>query len=126
MATAPAHQMPALEHLAAEDVLAYAVENHHPRLSLACSFQKEEAVVVDMLLRITPDARVFTIDTGALFPETYATWRELEQRYGLHVEVHDALAPEGQVWSAENCCSARKVAAVDRALENLDGWITGL
>jgi phosphoadenosine phosphosulfate reductase len=126
MATAPAHRMPALEHLGAEELLAYAVEHHHPRLALACSFQKEEAVLVDMLMRIEPGARVFTIDTGVLFPETYATWRELEQRYGVHVEVHDALPGNGRPWSAEHCCSARKVEAVGRALDGLEAWVTGL
>ena len=45
------------------------------RLSLACSFQKEEAVLLDMLLAIEPDARVFALDTHVLFPETYDVWR---------------------------------------------------
>ena len=48
-----------------------------------------------MLMRIEPNARVFTIDTGVLFPETYTVWREIEQRYGLYVEVHDAVSPDG-------------------------------
>jgi phosphoadenosine phosphosulfate reductase len=117
---------PELEQRTAEEVLAYAVEHHHPRLALACSFQKEEAVLVDMLLRLEPAARVFTIDTGVLFPETHATWREWETRYGLNVEVHDALSPDDAGWSADNCCSVAKVAALGRALDGLDGWITGL
>ena len=50
---------------------------------MACSFQKEESVLIDMLMRIEPSARVFTIDTGVLFPETYEVWREVEERYGL-------------------------------------------
>ena len=70
--------VPDLEALSAQDVLAHMVEHHHPRLALACSFQKEEAVLIDMLMAIEPSARVFTIDTGVLFPETYAAWRELE------------------------------------------------
>ena len=68
------------------------LEHHHPRLALACSFQKEEAVLIDMLLTLEPTARVFTIDTGVLFPETYRTWRELERRYGVRVEIFDARA----------------------------------
>ena len=67
------------------------LEHHHPRLALACSFQKEEAVLIDMLLALEPAARVFTIDTGALFPETYEAWRALERHYGVRVEVFDAL-----------------------------------
>ncbi len=117
---------PDLERSSAEEVLAYAVQHHHPRLAMACSFQKEEAVLVDMLLALEPNARVFTIDTGVLFAETYATWRALERRYGLRVEVHDALDPDGEPWNAQRCCTNGKVAALQRALGGLDGWITGV
>ena len=80
----------------AQGVLEEAVAKHHPSLALACSFQKEETVLIHMLQQITPDARVFTIDTGVLFPETYATWRELEQKTGVKVEVHDATTPRAR------------------------------
>jgi phosphoadenosine phosphosulfate reductase len=109
----------------AEELLAEAVERHHPSLVMACSFQKEESVLIDMLMAIEPSARVFTIDTGALFPDTYEVWRRVEERYGLGVEVFDATSMNGP-WSPENCCSARKVAALERALEGVEAWITGI
>jgi len=114
------------ELLSPEQVLAHMVEQHHPRLVMACSFQKEETVLIDMLMRIEPKARVFTIDTGVLFPETYTVWRQLEQRYGLSVEVHDASSPDGEPWTAQRCCGVHKVDALNRALEGVDAWITGL
>jgi phosphoadenosine phosphosulfate reductase len=110
----------------AEQVLAEALERFSPRIAFACSFQKEESVVLDMLMRIDPQARVFTIDTGVLFPETYATWKRFEERYGVHIEVFDALDPDGTPWTAARCCGEQKVAALDRALEGLDAWITGM
>jgi phosphoadenosine phosphosulfate reductase len=106
----------------ARETLAEAVARHHPRLVLACSFQKEESVLVDLLTEIAPDARVFTIDTGVLFPETLATWRAFEERWGVKVEVHEARGP----WTAQNCCGDAKVAALERALEDVDAWITGV
>jgi phosphoadenosine phosphosulfate reductase len=118
--------MRGLEEGSAQEVLAYAVERHHPRLVLACSFQKEESVLIDMLMKIEPTARVFTIDTGVLFPETYAVWREIEQRYGLGVEVQDAGTANGHPWTAESCCGQRKVEALNRALEGVEAWITGI
>jgi phosphoadenosine phosphosulfate reductase len=69
---------------------------------------------------------VFTIDTGVLFPETYTTWRELEQRTGVKVEVFDAASPDGVPWTQSRCCSDQKVAALGRALEGLDAWVTGM
>ena len=115
-----------LESLSAEEVLAHAVTEHHPRLVLACSFQKEETVLIDMLTAIEPRVRVFTIDTGELFPETYDMWRRVEQRYRLHVEVSDASSTESTPWSAEHCCGVRKVAALGRALDGAEAWLTGL
>ena len=111
----------------AEDVVAEALERFHPSIALACSFQKEESVLLDMLMRTQPDARVFTIDTGVLFDETRDTWRAVEQRYGVNVEVYDALSPDGTPWTGpENCCSAQKVAALGQALDGLEAWMTGL
>ena len=103
-------------------VIAQAVEKHHPRLVMLCSFQKEESVLVDELVRVAPDARVVTIDTGVLFPETLATWRAFEERFGIDVAVEEAY---GQ-WSAANCCGEAKVAALERALAGADAWITGI
>jgi phosphoadenosine phosphosulfate reductase len=115
-----------VEPLSAQEILAQALEDHHPRMALACSFQKEEAVLVHMLLELAPDARVFTIDTGVLFAETYATWRELEQRTGVEVEVIDALPVDGRPWDADRCCGERKVAALEAMLGGLDAWVTGV
>ena len=108
------------------DVVEEALERCHPRLVLACSFQKEESVLIDMLTRVVPDARVFVIDTGVLFPETYAVWKEIEDRYGLRVEVYDASNPDNPWTGGEHCCGAQKVAALEDALSDVDGWMTGI
>jgi phosphoadenosine phosphosulfate reductase len=112
--------------LSAIETVELAVQRHHPSLVMACSFQKEESVLIDMLMQIEPDARVFTIDTGVLFAETYATWREVEDRYGLQIEVMDATPANGTPWSAGSCCGDRKVDALERALSGNEAWITGI
>src|SRR3977135_3783696 len=93
---------PELETAPAEEVVAYAVERFGPRLTMACSFQKEESVLVHMLTSVTSEPRVFTIDTGVLFPETLATWKRFEDRFGLAVEVLDASSPD-EPWTAARC-----------------------
>ena len=110
----------------AEEVLAEAIERFHPRLVLACSFQKEESVLIDMVMRIEPEARIFTIDTGVLFPETYTAWKQIEDRYGVSVEVYDATSPTTPWTGGEHCCGAMKVAALEEALEDVDAWVTGI
>ena len=114
-----------VEQATAADVLAYAVERFHPKLILACSFQKEESVLIHMLSEIEPAARVFTIDTGVLFPETLQTWKQFEDRFGVAIEVVDATSP-GESWTVERCCSAAKVDALERALTGVEAWITGI
>jgi phosphoadenosine phosphosulfate reductase len=121
-----------LEGATAQEVLAYGVEHFHPRLTLACSFQKEESVLFHMLSEVAgagggPGSfRAFTIDTGVLFPETLATWRQFEERYPqVAIAVMDARSP-GEPWTAQNCCSAAKVAGLQNALKDVDAWITGI
>ena len=116
---------PELETATAEEVLAYAVERFHPRLTMACSFQKEESVLVHMLTSIQPRAHVFMIDTGVLFPETLETWKRFEDRFGLQVEVVDARSPD-EPWTLQRCCGQAKVDALERALSDVDAWITGI
>jgi phosphoadenosine phosphosulfate reductase len=115
-----------IETASAEEVLAYALERFHPRLTLACSFQKEESVLVHMLTQLEPEARVFMIDTGVLFPETLETWRQFEERFGVKVEVFDASNPERPWTGGSHCCGQAKVAALERALEDVDAWVTGI
>jgi phosphoadenosine phosphosulfate reductase len=126
---------PDLERLGAEEVLAHMVERFHPRLNVACSFQKEASVIMDMLLRIEPRARFFTLDTGVLFPETYETWRQLEKRYGVRVEVYQGMSLARQarlhgdeLWNRDpdGCCAIRKVAPLKEALSGVDAWISGV
>ncbi len=116
---------PDLEQASAQEVLAYAIEHFHPQLKTACSFQKEETVLAHMLSEIAPDAKLFTIDTGVLFPETLATWKRFEERFGLEIEVIDASSP-GAPWTRENCCGQAKVDGLEQALAGVEAWITGI
>ena len=81
--------LPDVEPMTPEQILGFVLETFPGRVSLACSFQKEESVLIDMLFALEPKARVFALDTHVLFPETYALWREVEQRYGTKIEVYE-------------------------------------
>jgi phosphoadenosine phosphosulfate reductase len=129
--------VPDLERATAQEVLAYGVQQFHPRLTLACSFQKEESVLFHMLSELGggeggsgvggwEPIQAFTIDTGVLFPETLATWKQFEDRFPqITIRVMDAHSP-GEPWTAQNCCSAAKVAGLQAALQDVDAWITGI
>ena len=118
-----------------ERILGFLLETFPGKVALACSFQKEETIILDMLFAVEPKARVFAIDTHHLFPETYAYWRDVEQRYDTRIEVFEGPSPEelaarhGERLWEQNCdlyLSIAKVAPLVRALGGLDAWIAGI
>jgi phosphoadenosine phosphosulfate reductase len=117
-----------VESLSAEEVLTFVLEQFPGKVALACSFQKEETVLLDMLFALEPEARAFAIDTHHLFPETYAYWREVEQRYGTAIEVFAGPAVEEGLWETKPdlYLSIAKVAPLVTALGELDAWISGI
>src|SRR5258706_2422908 len=125
----------AVEAMSAEEILALCVREFAGTVALACSFQKEETVLLDMLFEIEPKARVFAIDTHYLFPETYAYWREVEQRYGASIEVFEGPSQDEleathgeRIWERKPdlYLAVAKVAPLVTALGGLDAWITGI
>ena len=126
---------PDLESAGAGEVIAWALERFHPQVALACSFQQEESVLLDLLFDTRADARVFALDTGVLFPETYALWEQTETRYGTTIEraagptLEEQAAAHGEaLWARDPaaCCGIRKVAPLREKLTGLDAWITGI
>jgi phosphoadenosine phosphosulfate reductase len=124
----------------AQDLLAWALAEFHPRITLASSFGAEDVVLIDMLWRLDPRARIFTLDTGRLPAETYALIEAIRLRYGLVIAVlfprHDAVEAMTRergvnlftrsVEDRKRCCAVRKVEPLGRALDGMDAWITGL
>ena len=131
----------ALEQLPTEGILCWAFDKFAPKLALACSFQAEESVLIDMMHRMRgADFRIFTLDTGRLNQETYDCMDAIRQRYGVSVEVYfpDAEKVQNMVRShglnlfynsvelRKLCCGIRKVEPLKRALKELNAWMTGL
>jgi phosphoadenosine phosphosulfate reductase len=124
-----------VESLTPEEILSFLFERLPGRVALACSFQKEETVLLDMLFALEPKARVFAIDTHHLFPETYAYWRDVEKRYGTTIEVFAGPSPDDlalvhgeRLWEQKPdlYLAIAKVAPLVRALAGLDAWVTGI
>ncbi len=124
-----------VESMSAREILRFCLETFPGKVSLACSFQKEESVLLDMLFELDPRARVFAIDTHYLFTETYELWREVEQRYETTVEVFEGPRPDElaakhgeNLWetNADLYLAIAKIEPLNRALAGLDCWITGV
>jgi phosphoadenosine phosphosulfate reductase len=124
-----------VESLRAQETLRFCLGTFPGKVALASSFQKEETVLLDMLFELEPKARVFAIDTHHLFPETYAFWREVEERYDTTVErfegptSEELAATHGEsLWETKPdlYLAIAKLEPLNRALLDLDCWITGV
>ena len=123
-----------------DGTLRWALDRFHPRIAFASSFGAEDVVVIDLLARIRPDARIFTLDTGRLHEETYDVMERIRRRYGVTIETHcpERTALEElergrgyfsfreSIEARKECCRIRKVEPLRRALHGLEAWITGL
>ena len=130
-----------MEMKSAHNILKWAIDTYGLRIGLASSFGAEDLVLIDMMVKINKEkTKVFTLDTGRLNQETYDVIDEIRRKYGIQIivyfpeqnEVEQMVRIKGMnlmYESVENrklCCEIRKVHPLNRALYNLDGWITGL
>jgi len=143
----PAHvlaqvQSRALDSYSAEQLLSWGFDTFAPRIALSASFGSPEGLVIlDMMHRLRPDAtRVFTLDTGRMFQETYDLMDRVRARYRVDIEVYfpqpeavEAMVRQyglnlfyDSVELRQKCCGVRKVEPLNRALSQLDAWIAGL
>lgn len=125
---------------AVDEVLSYLSDKYGNRLAFASSLGLEDQVLTYYLNKIGSQAKIFTLDTGRLFPETLDLLDKTNKRYGANIEVFfpDPVRVEEMVntkginlfyESIENrklCCHIRKILPMKRALKGIDIWITGL
>jgi phosphoadenosine phosphosulfate reductase len=107
-------------------IIQWAVDNFSPHLSLAASMQ--DAVLIDLAVKVEPAIEVVFIDTGYHFSETLDTVELVRRRYGLNLKMMTVAHHDEELWKIdpENCCSAVKVGQLDRALTGKAAWMSGL
>jgi phosphoadenosine phosphosulfate reductase len=110
------------------------------RLVFTTSFGLEDQAITQAILSQDLGIDIVTLDTGRLFPETYALWSETEARYGRRIRafypertsVEAFVAQHGidgfhaSITARQACCAVRKVEPLSRALDGASGWITGV
>ncbi len=122
------------------EVLKYFLSHFKNKIAFASSLGAEDQVITEMLVSIEPGARIFTLDTGRMFPETYDVIERTIARYKVNIEIlfPERLSVEKMVnekginlfyESIENrkqCCHIRKIEPLNRALSGIHVWISGL
>jgi len=118
------------------EILRWAVEAFHPRLTMATAFGPEGCAIIHMLAEIEPRVRIFNLETGYQFPETLALRDQIAERYGIEVELvrPELTVPEyeaahdGPLYGVDpnRCCHDRKIVPLRRAVEGYDAWISAI
>jgi phosphoadenylyl-sulfate reductase (thioredoxin) len=131
----------ALEPVAsAREIVSAAIGEFGTSLAVLSSFQREDVIVTDLVLKAAPRTRVLTLDTGRIPPSTNKIVAEIEARYSIAVEriVPDPREVESMVAlhglnlfrdSVPNrmlCCDIRKSRPLARGLRGLAAFFTGL
>jgi len=125
-----------LEHAPLEELLQWASSEFGDRLCLATSFGPQSIVLMHALAHLNSSAEIFYLDTGLLFPETYALRDQLHQKLGVEfTRVLPELSVEQQaerygdrLWlrQPDDCCELRKVIPLQRFLAPKLAWISGV
>jgi phosphoadenosine phosphosulfate reductase len=122
------------------EIISWFATNHPGKVAFSTSLGAEDQVITHMLAGINDPMKIFTLDTGRLFQETYDLLDITRKKYGVPIDVYfpDSARVEEMVnsrginlfyESIENrqlCCHIRKIEPLKRALGGMDVWITGM
>jgi len=123
-----------------EEVIEFFINHFSRHIALSTSLGAEDQVLTKMVVETNPDTRIFTLDTGRLFPETYELISLTNQKYHIKIEVffpdykkvQEMVNAKGinlfydSVENRKLCCGIRKVEPLKRAFKGLNAWICGL
>jgi phosphoadenosine phosphosulfate reductase len=129
-----------LAHASPQDILQRVLALFGREIALSSSLGAEDQVLTDMLIKTDPGARIFTLDTGRLFPETYDLIDRTSRKYKTKIEV---FFPDHQkiqsmvnakginlfyesIENRKECCHLRKIEPLQRAFTTMNAWICGL
>lgn len=129
-----------LSKMTPEQIIAHFTTAYKGEIALSNSLSLEDQVLTDMICKIDPEVRIFTLDTGRLFPEAYDLIDRTNKRYSKSIEIFFPKFESVEKMIAENsanlfyesvekrklCCKVRKIEPLMRAFVGLKVWICGL
>src|SRR5690625_853434 len=118
-------------------VIKWAFKEYKDRILYACSFGAEGIVLIDVIAKINPRAKIIFLDTDLHFKETYSLIEKVKQKYPeLNIVMTKPLLTLEQqaksygdkLWERQPnvCCQIRKVKPLEQELAHVDAWFSGL
>jgi phosphoadenosine phosphosulfate reductase len=126
--------------LAPVEALSLLADTFPGKIVFSTSFGWEDQVITHIIFANRLPIKVFTLETGRLFPETYYVWNRTMEIYGQPIHAYypqselleqmvSAKGPNSFYESVENrkeCCGIRKIEPLKRALAGNNCWVTGI
>lgn len=122
------------------EVIRFFLDYFKDKISLSTSLGLEDQVLTQMVASINPATKIFTLDTGRMFPENYDLISTTSKKYKVNIEVffpesHEVehmVSSKGinlfydSIGNRKLCCYVRKLKPLSRALKGKKAWITGI
>lgn len=116
------------------------LSHHLQQVAFSTALGEEDQVITHIIAKAKLPIRIFTLDTGRLFAESYALLDLTQKNYQIDIEVYFPKSTAVEKYVQESgingfydsvekrkaCCNIRKVEPLKRALHNTQVWITGL
>ena len=129
-----------IEKASLSEGLAIVAKQFPGKVVFSSSLGQEDQVVTDAIFKNNIPVRIFTLDTGRLFNETYELLEKTTARYSQPIEIYFPIADDVEnfvsakgingfyesVEIRKECCHIRKVKPLNRALAGAKVWVTGL
>ncbi|MFD1186042.1 phosphoadenylyl-sulfate reductase [Pontibacter rugosus] len=130
----------ALSQIPAEEGLRILAQEFQGSIAFSSSLGVEDQLVTHYIFENNLPIRVFTLDTGRLFNESYTLLHKTNNHYGKKIEVyfpkHEAVEQlvnekgpmsfYNSIDDRKQCCYIRKVEPLNRALQGVNIWVTGI
>lgn len=123
-----------------EEALSLLSKNFPNKIVFSTSFGLEDQVITHIIFSKNIPIKIFTLDTGRLFPETYSVWSRTKEIYNKNISsyspytetIQNLVSEKGpnsfyeSVENRQECCYIRKVEPLKRALKGNEIWVTGI
>ena len=122
------------------ELIAFFLKEYKGRIALSSSLGLEDQVLTEMVVSLDRNVKIFTLDTGRLFPETYDLIHRTNLKYDIRLQVYfpesrhveEMVNANGinlfynSIEERKQCCRIRKIEPLQRAFAGLEVWICGL
>lgn len=119
-----------------QEIIQWAVEQLAPGIAMSTSFQTDSLPLLHMVKGILPDIRIFFLDSGYHFWDTLIFREQIQHEWNLNV-IDLYRDSRWDIFARQNarslplqdpnlCCYINKVQPMQKALQGVQGWISGI